>query len=360
MKLIYAFLLSLVGLFMSCNSSSSTANLGDGLYAEIKTNKGTIVAELYYQKAPVTVANFVTLAEGKNKFVSTEYKGKKYYNGVKFHRVIKDFMIQTGDPTGTGSGTPGYKFKDEINPDLKHSGPGYLSMANAGPGTNGSQFFITHKATPWLDGMHTVFGKVIEGMDVVNSIEQDDEIESVKIIAKGSAAKKFKAEKVFEDYISNFIKTQKEDEERNAKVIANKKALIEEAKVKGTKTQSGLIYYVVKQGNGEKPANGDNVNIHYAGYFDDGDLFDTSWEDVAKEYNKFDQRRKDANAYGPIPFRYGDKSGLIPGFIEGIENMNYGDKIMVIIPPYLGYGERGAGGVIPPNATLMFEMELSK
>ena len=213
MKLIYAFLLSLVGLFMSCNSSSSTANLGDGLYAEIKTNKGTIVAELYYQKAPVTVANFVTLAEGKNKFVSTEYKGKKYYNGVKFHRVIKDFMIQTGDPTGTGSGTPGYKFKDEINPDLKHSGPGYLSMANAGPGTNGSQFFITHKATPWLDGMHTVFGKVIEGMDVVNSIEQDDEIESVKIIAKGSAAKKFKAEKVFEDYISNFIKTQKEDEE---------------------------------------------------------------------------------------------------------------------------------------------------
>jgi peptidyl-prolyl cis-trans isomerase A (cyclophilin A) len=360
MKLIYAFLLSLVGLFMSCNSSSSTANLGDGLYAEIKTNKGTIVAELYYQKAPVTVANFVTLAEGKNKFVSTEYKGKKYYNGVKFHRVIKDFMIQTGDPTGTGSGTPGYKFKDEINPDLKHSGPGYLSMANAGPGTNGSQFFITHKATPWLDGMHTVFGKVIEGMDVVNSIEQDDEIESVKIIAKGSAAKKFKAEKVFEDYISNFIKTQKEDEERNAKVIANKKALIEEAKVKGTKTQSGLIYYVVKQGNGEKPANGDNVNINYAGYFDDGDLFDTSWEDVAKEYNKFDQRRKDANAYGPIPFRYGDKSGLIPGFIEGIENMNYGDKIMVIIPPYLGYGERGAGGVIPPNATLMFEMELSK
>ena len=360
MKLIYAFLLSLVGLFMSCNSSSSTANLGDGLYAEIKTNKGTIVAELYYQKAPVTVANFVTLAEGKNKFVSTEYKGKKYYNGVKFHRVIKDFMIQTGDPTGTGSGTPGYKFKDEINPDLKHSGPGYLSMANAGPGTNGSQFFITHKATPWLDGMHTVFGKVIEGMDVVNSIEQDDEIESVKIIAKGSAAKKFKAEKVFEDYISNFIKTQKEDEERNAKVIANKKALIEEAKVKGTKTQSGLIYYVVKQGNSEKPANGDNVNINYAGYFDDGDLFDTSWEDVAKEYNKFDQRRKDANAYGPIPFRYGDKSGLIPGFIEGIENMNYGDKIMVIIPPYLGYGERGAGGVIPPNATLMFEMELSK
>lgn len=354
-----AILLSLVAFFMSCNSSSSTAKLGDGLYAEIKTNKGTIVAELYYQKTPVTVANFVTLAEGKNKFVSTEYKGKKYYNGIKFHRVIKDFMIQTGDPTGTGSGTPGYKFKDEIT-DLKHSDAGYLSMANAGPGTNGSQFFITHKATPWLDGMHTVFGKVVEGMDIVNAIEQDDEIESVKIIAKGSAAKKFKAEKVFEDYISGFIKTQKEENERNAKVIANKKALIEEAKVKGTKTQSGLIYYVVKPGTGEKPANGQNVNVNYAGYFDDGDLFDTSWEDVAKDYNKFDQRRKDANAYGPIPFKYGDKSGLIPGFIEGIENMNYGDKIMVIIPPYLGYGERGAGGVIPPNATLVFELDLSK
>jgi peptidyl-prolyl cis-trans isomerase A (cyclophilin A) len=360
MKTINAILLSFVAIFMSCNTSSSTAKLGDGLYAEIKTNKGTIITELYYQKAPVTVANFVTLAEGKNKFVSTEYKGKKYYNGVKFHRVIKDFMIQTGDPSGTGSGTPGYKFKDEIVEDLKHSDAGYLSMANAGPGTNGSQFFITHKATPWLDGMHTVFGKVIEGMDVVNNIEQGDEIESVKIIAKGSQAKKFKAEKVFEDYLNEFSKKQKEEEERNSKVISAKKALIEEAKVNGTKTQSGLIYYVVKQGNGEKPAYGENVNIDYAGYFDDGALFDTSWENISKDYNKFDQRRKEANAYGPIPFKYGDKSGLIPGFIEGIENMNYGDKIMVIIPPYLGYGERGAGGVIPPNATLIFEMELSK
>jgi len=355
-----AILLSLVTFFMSCTTSSPSAKLGDGLYAEIKTNKGTIVAELYYQKTPVTVANFVSLAEGKNKFVSTEFKGKKYYDGVKFHRVIKDFMIQTGDPTGTGSGTPGYKFKDEIVEDLKHSDAGYLSMANAGPGTNGSQFFITHKATPWLDGMHTVFGKVIEGLDIVNLIEQDDQIESVKIIAKGSAAKKFKAEKVFEDYLKEFEKTQKEESERNAKVIANKKALIEEAKIKGTKTQSGLIYYVVKPGEGEKPAYGQNVQVNYAGYFDDGNLFDTSWEDVATEYNQFDQRRKDANAYGPIPFKYGDKTGLIPGFIEGIENMNFGDKIMVIIPPYLGYGERGAGGVIPPNATLIFELELAE
>ena len=353
-------LLSIVAFFMSCNTSSSSAKLADGLYAEIKTNKGTIIAELYYQKTPVTVANFVTLAEGKNKFVSTEFKGKKYYNGVKFHRVIKDFMIQTGDPTGTGSGTPGYKFRDEIVDDLKHDDAGYLSMANAGPGTNGSQFFITHKATPWLDGMHTVFGKVIEGMDVVNSIEQDDEIESVKIIAKGSSAKKFKAEKVFDNYITDFAKKQKEEEEKNAKVIASTKALIEEAKVKGTKTQSGLIYYVTNPGTGEKPGYGQNVNINYAGYFDNGDLFDTSWEDVATNYNQLDKRRKDANAYAPIPFKYGDKSGLIPGFIEGIENMNYGDKIMVIIPPYLGYGERGAGGVIPPNATLIFELELSK
>ncbi|UYW02521.1 peptidylprolyl isomerase [Flavobacterium agricola] len=360
MKTMNAILLSLVTFFMSCTTSSPTAKLEDGLYAEIKTNKGTIVAELFYQQTPVTVANFVSLAEGKNKFVSTEYKGKKYYDGVKFHRVINDFMIQTGDPSGTGSGSPGYKFKDEIVEELKHSDGGFLSMANAGPGTNGSQFFITHKATPWLDGMHTVFGKVVEGMDVVNAINQGDEIESVKIIAKGSSAKKFKADKVFEKYFNDFAKAQKEEEERNAKVIASKKALIEEAKVKGTKTQSGLIYYVVKQGDGEKPAYGQNVNVNYAGYFDDGNLFDTSWEDVATEYNQLDPRRKAADAYAPIPFKYGDKSGLIPGFIEGIENMNFGDKIMVIIPPYLGYGERGAGGVIPPNATLMFEMELLK
>lgn len=356
-----ALLISLVTFFMSCNTSStSSEKLGDGLYAEIKTNKGTMVAELEYKKTPITVANFVTLAEGKNKFVSAEYKGKKYFNDLTFHRVIKDFMIQGGDPTGTGNGTPGYKFNDEIVEGLKHSQAGILSMANAGPGTNGSQFFITHKATPWLDGMHTVFGKVIQGLDIINLIEQGDKIETVKIIAKGSEAKKFKADKVFENYFENFAKEQKLAEERNNKIKLDKVAEIETAKSKGVKTQSGLIYYTLKTGTGEKPANGQNVNIHYAGYFENGELFDTSYEEVATAYGKLDPRRKAANAYSPIPFKFGDKTGMIPGFIEGIENMNTGDKIMVVIPSHLAYGERGAGGVIPPNATLIFEMEMVK
>ena len=197
MKTMNALLVSLLAFFMSCNTNDSkaTEKLNDGLYAEIKTNKGVIVAELEYKKTPVTVANFVSLAEGKNKQVSSEFKGKKYYDGLTFHRVIKDFMVQGGDPTGTGNGTPGYKFKDEIVEDLKHVGPGILSMANAGPGTNGSQFFITHKATPWLDGMHTVFGKVVQGLDVVNAIEQGDTMEKVTIIAKGSEAKNLKQKK---------------------------------------------------------------------------------------------------------------------------------------------------------------------
>ncbi|MBK9175923.1 MAG: peptidylprolyl isomerase [Flavobacteriales bacterium] len=164
----------------------------DGLYANIKTNKGLIVIKLEFEKAPMTVANFVALAEGKMKN-SAKPEGTPYFDGFKFHRVLADFMIQGGDPTGTGSGGPGYAFADEIHPDLKHTRAGTLSMANAGPATNGSQFFITHKDTPWLDGKHAVFGYVVSGQDVVNAIAQNDVMQTIRIERVGKAAKAWDA-----------------------------------------------------------------------------------------------------------------------------------------------------------------------
>ncbi|KIX19961.1 peptidylprolyl isomerase [Flavobacterium sp. 316] len=362
----------------------------DGLFAEINTSKGKIVLQLEFEKTPITVANFVALAEGKNASVDEKLKGKPFYNGLKFHRVISDFMIQGGDPDGTGSGGPGYKFIDEIS-DLIHDKAGILSMANAGAGTNGSQFFITHKETPWLDGKHTVFGHVIEGQDVVNAIVQNDIIENITIIKNGKAAKKFKAEKIFKNYMDNKeaedkritalnnenkekiaaiqeanrkkqaeIEAQKRKELEEKLVVMNKKkaAYFTANKEKAIKLASGLEYIITEKGNNTKPTDGAQVYVHYSGYFEDGKLFDSSYEEVSKKYGKFDQNRASQKGYLPFPFKYGSKGGLIPGFLEGIHNMSLGDKAIVFIPSSLGYGEKGAGGVIPPNANLIFEIEL--
>ncbi|MCK8522692.1 peptidylprolyl isomerase [Aquimarina sp. D1M17] len=304
----------------------------DGLYAKFKTNKGDIVVNLEYKKTPGTVGNFVGLAEGNldNQAIP---QGKPYYNGLKFHRVIADFMIQGGDPQGTGAGGPGYQFDDEIHPDLKHDGPGVLSMANAGPGTNGSQFFITHVETPWLDGKHTVFGKVVEGQDIVDAVAQGDEIKELEIVRVGEEAEKFNAVETFRQF--NGAKAERE-------AAAKKKAeeLLEELAAGFDKTDSGLRYKIIQKGDGVKAEKGATVSVHYKGSLPDGTVFDSSYK-----------RNQ------PIDFPLG-MGQVIPGWDEGIALLQVGDKARLVIPSYLGYGERGAGGVIPPNATLIFDVEL--
>ncbi|MFL9843785.1 peptidylprolyl isomerase [Flavobacterium rhizosphaerae] len=363
MKLMTSIFLSLAALFFSCNTATTPPKdlkLEDGIYAQIETNKGTITLELEYTKVPITVANFISLAEGKNELVSDAYKGKPFYDGVKFHRVIKDFMIQTGDPEGTGNGGPGYKFEDEIT-DLKHDKAGILSMANAGPATNGSQFFITHKATPHLDGIHTVFGHVVDGMDVVNAIEQGDEIHTIKIIRQGKEARRFKAEKVFKEYFEAIATKQKKLEEEVPLRKKEKVAFFKEAKASGTKTDSGLVYKIIEKGNGGKPMPGSMVLVDYSGYLDNGEgfLFDSSNAETAKALGNYIPQKDAARAYKPIPFKTGTKLGMIPGFIEGLEQMSIGDKAIIFIPAHLGYGEKGAPrGNIPPNADLVFELEM--
>lgn len=359
MKKILALAVLTATLFTACKKENES-NLPDGLYAEITTNKGKIVAQLEYEKAPLTVANFVSLAEGKNQFVEAQFKDKPFYDGLTFHRVIANFMIQGGDPTGTGEGGPGYVFADEFHPDLKHDKAGILSMANAGPTTNGSQFFITHNATPHLDGMHSVFGHVIEGLEVVNTIAQGDKIETIKIIRSGDKAKAFDAVKVFKEKQDENQKKEQEASKAIEGTLNEMKTKFADAQSKATKLQSGLSYFIFEKGTGEKPKKGDKINVGYAGYFEDANLFDTSLENVAAKYNKLDPQRKAANQYLPIPFEYGQKTGMIPGFIEGIEQLSIGDKAYIFIPSHLGYGEQGYPGAIPPNTNLIFELHISK
>ncbi len=357
-------------------------NINEGIFAEIETSKGKILVNLEYKKAPVTVANFISLSEGTNTAVAEKFKGKHFYDGLKFHRVIKDFMIQGGDPEGNGSGGPGFAFKDEFDPTLVHDRGGILSMANSGPKTNGSQFFITHKETPWLNNKHSIFGSVVSGMDVVNKIAQDDVILKVTISRKGIAAKKFDATKVFSEYYAN----KAGDDAKQALIDAEAKKKLTEAealknaeynkiygpikvakvkalnalKLTSTTTSTSLQYAITQKGTGVKPVDGSNVNISYAGYLEDGSLFDSNIESITKEFGKFDENRAKANGYAPFPFPIGKKDGLIPGFLEGINTMSLGDKATIYIPSKLGYGERGAGNVIPPNSNIIFEIEMTQ
>ncbi|MFD2908086.1 peptidylprolyl isomerase [Flavobacterium ardleyense] len=355
MRPISILLVSLLALFTSCTKSYD--QLKEGIYAEIETSKGNMIVQLEYKKVPNTVANFITLAEGKNQFVSDEFKEKPFYDGLKFHRVIPEFMIQGGDPNGDGSGGPGYKFKDEFHPDLKHSKAGILSMANAGPGTNGSQFFITHKDTPWLDNMHTVFGEVVEGLEVINLIEANDIIDKVTIIRIGTDAKKFDAIKIFKNYYSKVEKEQKEEEEQGRILLENKVKEINALKENGTKAASGLIYEITDKGSDKKPDANSSVLINYSGFLENGMQFDTTIEESAKQYGSYNGNKAAQNGYSPYPAKMNDLQ-FIPGFIEGIKMLNYGGKAKLYIPANLAYGEQGAGGVIPPNANIIFEIEI--
>ena len=304
----------------------------DGLYAKFNTTKGEILVALEFEKAPGTVGNFVALAEG-NLENSAKPQGNPYYDGLKFHRVIPDFMIQGGCPQGAGTGNPGYKFDDEFHPDLKHDGPGVLSMANAGPGTNGSQFFITHIETPWLDNNHTVFGKVQEGQDVVDAISQEDAIETLEIIRVGATAESFKAVEAFRTFEGSREKRVASEREAASAELDKLAAGFEE-------TKSGLRYQIIQKGDGKAAESGKTVSVHYKGQLADGTVFDSSYKRNA-----------------PLDFQVG-VGQVIAGWDEGICLLNVGDKARLVIPSDLGYGAAGAGGVIPPDATLVFDVEL--
>ncbi|WP_035649149.1 peptidylprolyl isomerase [Flavobacterium sp. ASV13] len=304
----------------------------NGIYAKFNTSKGSILVKLTHDLTPGTVGNFVALAEG-NMENKVKPQGQKFYDGLNFHRVIADFMIQGGCPKGTGTGDPGYKFDDEFIPSLKHDRPGVLSMANSGPGTNGSQFFITHVPTPWLDGKHTVFGHVVEGQDIVDAVAQGDALETLEIIRVGEEAEKWNA-------IEAFISLKGARMKREAALKAESEAKMEQLAAGFDRTESGLRYKMIQKGEGKRAEAGKTVSVHYEGSLENGKVFDSSYP-----------RKK------PIEFKLGIGQ-VIEGWDEGIALLQVGDKARFVIPSDLAYGPSGAGGVIPPNATLVFDLEL--
>ena len=365
MKKIIIALSTLVFVLSSCKAGKYP-DLGNGIFAEIQTNKGNIVVKLYHEATPVTVANFVSLAEGNNTFVDEKYKGKKYYDGLIFHRLIKDFMIQGGCPEGTGSGNPGYKFKDEFIDSLKHTKKGILSMANSGPKTNGSQFFITHKATPWLDNKHTIFGEVVVGLEVVDSIaavktiipdkpKPEITMTKVEIIRNGRDTKKFDAVKIMSDYFEEEEKAIAAMKEITDKMISEFKSQMDEAAT----TESGLKIVKLMEGSGETPKIGQNVMVNYAGWLmADASLFDSNVLEVAEKFGKLNAGRRDQGGYQPVPMPFSPDAPLFPGFREGLLTMKVGDKIRIFLPPHLGTGNQDYGP-IPGGSTLVFDIEIT-
>jgi len=359
-----SFLILILSLsFVSCQNDYP--DLEDGVYAEFKTNNGIFVAKLYHEATPITVANFVDLAEGNNNMVDSIYKGKKFYNGITFHRIIKDFMIQGGDPLGTGGGNPGYRFPDEFDETLTHSKKGILSMANSGPKTNGSQFFITLKETPWLNGKHTIFGEIVIGQELVDSIgaletsKPGDKpvnpviINELNILRIGNVTVNS-----FETEMAAIEENNKEREKMLDEVTAEKAKEFATQKEEAVELASGVKIYHNHRSKGVKPADGSQILMNYAGHLEDGSLFDSNRKEVVEKYDVYDHTRGDAGGYNPVPTEYSQTAALIPGFREGLLMMNLGDKVTIFIPSKLGYGERGIPNVIPPNSDLVFELEI--
>ena len=325
--LFYAIIaIALFGMSAACNMTKKVdvngekIELEDGIYTKMTTNYGDILIKFETELAPMTSANFIMLAEGTHPDVKEEYKGKPYFDGLIFHRVIDGFMIQGGDPQGNGMGGPGYQFPNEVTEELTHE-KGVISMANSGPNTNGSQFFITVAAPSHLDGGYSIFGKVIEGQSVADTIAkvekgaQDKPVEdvvmsTVTIVRVGKEYKNWDAEAAFMNGKADF-----EEAQRAAKEEAERKAKEQEANIKAKypnamSSATGLMYVMQDQGSGEKPENGQMVNVNYAGYFADGSMFDTSYEELAKENGLYNPQRP----YGPMPMEYGPQARMIPGF----------------------------------------------
>ena len=364
--------------FLACSMifacDNKNKDLDDGIYAEFSTSMGTMLIKLTYEKTPVTVANFVALAEGNHPKVDNDFKGKKFYNGIIFHRVIDNFMIQGGDPRGDGTGGPGYRFLDEIDLSLKHDKPGVLSMANSGPGTNGSQFFITEVLTPHLDGKHTVFGHIIEGLEVQDAISnvetavanrpvKDVVINKVKIIRVGSKAKKYDAVKTWNEMEPNLVKIQ---EKKMADEFFKIDSLSEIVRLNNKKfrknaikLKSGVEINFIKKGGNTKPLDGDEILIYYEGYLAaNGVLFGTNRKDIMISYERYSKDAENKGWYDPLKVPFSNQMQLIEGFKEALMMMSVGDKVYTFIPSKLGYGSKAQGNMIPANSDLEFIIEL--
>lgn len=343
--------------------------LGEGLYAELVTTKDTIVIELSYKQAPLTVSNFIGLTEGTHPMLSDSLKGKPYYNGTIFHRVINNFMIQGGDPYGTGTGSPGYKFEDEFNDSLTHNKAGILSMANSGPATNGSQFFITDAPTLHLDNKHSVFGKVVKGLKVVDAISnvkvspgsnkplEDVIILKLNIIRQGSDAKKFNNIETWNKELQLLQEKKLENIEKIKKTTEDVKTKLNDYKSRANKLSSGLLIHTISSTKGIKPAKGSKVKLNYEGYFTDGKLFGTNVKSIDQKYGSYDHRKDSQGAYTPITMTLDNNAQMISGFKEGVFSMSLGDKIFLYLPSHIAYGEEGRGK-IKPNTDLIFIVEM--